>query len=170
MKWGNMFEGLLKGSMAMSVGCTKSGKTKYLSDLHSRMVLKKQVCGYFQAKKGEKGFYVSEPSQIFERGKNLPILLIDNIHLMSPEVTEILTILKMSKQLYVTSEEITPYGLAYPHVGKLLCHADQVTKLSAVCTKCGADARYTYVKAKKDNEKQIKVEPRCFTHWQKRTL
>ena len=163
-----MFDGLLVGSMEMSVGCTKSGKTKSLDDLHARLVLKKQVCGYFQAKKGEKGFYVSEPSQIFERGKNLPILLIDNIHLMSQEITEILTILKMSKQLYVTSEEITPYGLAYPHVGRLLCHADRVTKLSAVCTKCGADARYSYVKTKKED--LIKVEPRCFMHWQKRTL
>lgn len=162
-----MIEGLAKGSMHVYVGCTKSGKSSHLVDLLTRFRLKRQICGYFQAKKGEKGMYVEEPSQIFEKSRDLPILLIDNVHLLDQSVAEILPILRTHKHIYVAGEELTPYGLAYPHMGKLLCHADDITKLSAVCTKCGADARYTFLRKL---DKQTIAEPRCYHHWQKRSL
>lgn len=165
-----MIEGLLRGSIHMYVGCTKSGKTKHLSDLYARMRLKRQICGFFQAKKGEFGLFVDDPSQIFEKGREFPIVFIDNVHLLDSSVTEILPLLRMSKRIHVSGEELTPYGLAYPHIGSLMCHADEITKLSAVCTKCGADARYTFLKTIDRTKNITKTEPRCYHHWQKRAV
>lgn len=165
-----MINDLLRGSMHLYVGCAKSGKTTELERIYSRMTLKRQLCGFFQAKKGQKGIYVEEASQIFEKARDLPMLFIDNVHLLDNTVSEVLPILQSTKKLYLTGEELTPYGLSYPHIGKLLCHADDVTKLTAVCTKCGADARYTFLKTIDRTKNITKTEPRCYHHWQKRSL
>lgn len=121
---------------------------------------------FLQARLNDRGVYVSEASQIFDKAKDCPVVFIDNAHLLGVDTVEVLTLLKMNKKVYVSGEALNPYGMAYPQIGGLLCHADEIIKREAVCTKCPSDARYTYYMKK---EKTVICEPRCFSHW-KRSL
>lgn len=62
-------------------------------------------------------------------------------------------------------------GNSFGPMPELLCLADHVDKIQAICTVCGAPASKTYRKPEEDCDEQILVgegdayEARCRTHW-----
>ncbi len=62
-------------------------------------------------------------------------------------------------------------GNSFGPMPELLCMADQVDKIHAICTVCGNSASKTYRKPEEDCDEQILVgegeayEARCRTHW-----
>jgi len=62
-------------------------------------------------------------------------------------------------------------GNSFGPMPELLCMADQVDKIHAICTVCGSSASKTYRKPEEECDEQILVgegdayEARCRTHW-----
>jgi len=72
--------------------------------------------------------------------------------------------------IVVSTLDISATGKVFGEVEKMLPWATTIEKCTAVCTICGADARYTHKKAVNDDEIFVggtaSYEPRCFIHHQ----
>ena len=70
--------------------------------------------------------------------------------------------------IVVSSLDLSFNGKSFKEIEKILSWATDVQKCTAVCTVCGADARYTYRKSDDNDDiiiggKEL-YEPRCFDH------
>lgn len=160
----------LNGFLQMYVGCVMSGKTTKLVATANRLRLQKRPFLWLNAKKEKNGLYIEEAEKIFDLSKDNNIVLIDNAHLFTPTSVEIISMLKQHKIIHLAGRDTNSFGLAYPTIGALMCHADKVDKLTAVCKVCGSDAKYTTVTQRKTKLTPEKCEPRCFTHWNRRKI
>lgn len=91
----------------------------------------------------------TEQSILTGRVINSDVILIDEIQFFKTQVvTDINTLIKMGKIVYVSGLDIDSNGEPWSTTTYLLAIADEVQKFRAVCTGCGADA---YISAKKED-------------------
>ena len=166
-------------------GCMYSGKTEELIRRVRRALFAKQQVRVFKPFQdtryskndivthyGEKieGYSVENAAQIYDLAKDTPVIGIDEAQFFSQEVLEVVELLSKTKRVIVCGLDQDFAGRPFGHMGDLLCMAESITKLTAVCTVCGEDA--TRSQRTSQDKNQIKVgsygdyEARCSTHWE----
>lgn len=104
-------------------------------------------------------------------GKLTDVIFIDEVQFFDDNVVQIIYDLKcQGVRVVVCGLDMDWMGNPFPVVTTLMGLADKIEKLTAVCTICGEDATYSYLKNKSGDQIQIgasdKYEARCFKHWQ----
>jgi thymidine kinase len=89
---------------------------------------------------------------------------------MIPGISDVLTWLhRNGMNIIVSTLDMSSNGKSFREVEKMMAYATHVEKCTAVCTVCGADARYTYKKQVGGDEIEVGgkelYEPRCFLHF-----
>ena len=136
-------------------GCMYSGKTEELIRRVRRALFAKQQVRVFKPFQdtryskndivthyGEKieGYSVENAAQIYDLAKDTPVIGIDEAQFFSQEVLEVVELLSKTKRVIVCGLDQDFAGRPFGHMGDLLCMAESITKLTAVCTVCGEDA------------------------------
>lgn len=84
------------------------------------------------------------------------VVLIDEIQFFSSITKDsIHHLVKLGKKVYVSGLDLTADEEGFSLVGELMLLADEVRKISAVCSMCGNDAARSY---KKNGDKSAKIE------------
>ncbi len=99
----------------------------------------------------DENFLVSKaidgPSDIMGLVKDQDVIAIDEVQFFDPEISEIiLELTKMGKRVLAAGLDKDYTGKAFEPVPNLMAEADYVTKLHAICVKCGAPAAFSYRK------------------------
>ena len=174
----------MAGSIEVICGCMYSGKTEELIRRVRRAVLAKQKVKVFKPVQdsryhksdvvthyGEKiaGAAVENAAQIFDMSCDVSVVGIDEAQFFSQEIIEVVSILAKTKRVIISGLDQDFEGKPFGHMGALLCMADEVSKLAAVCTVCGANAtksqRITDEKSLVQVGSYGKYEARCNEHW-----
>lgn len=87
-------------------------------------------------------------------------VFIDEIENLKGEYAEALYELSRSRDVFLTATSTDSDGVAYSDVGKLLCYADSITHLKAVCDICNtfSATKYMIIEA---GSKYLKLCPVC---------
>jgi len=76
--------------------------------------------------------------------KDVDVVGIDEIHFFPPEIVDIIfTLIDEGKRVIISGLELDFRGEPFSVMPELLCFADRVVKLRAVCSVCGADAHHS---------------------------
>jgi len=184
----------MKGSIEVVCGPMFSGKTEELIRRVNRTVYAKQDTMIF---KPEIDNRYSDTHVQSHDGNNFPATIVPNSdHIgvaienyraanegVSPDVIAIEEVQffddAVVQQIYdlkcdgvrviVAGLDMDWMGVPFPIVNTLMGLADKIDKQSAICTECGDDATYSYLKNKSGEQIQVsatdKYEARCFNHW-----
>ena len=109
---------------------------------------------------------VGHSESILLYGSNTKVIGIDEAQFFDMELVQVCLKLAFSGvKVIVAGLDMDYLGLPFGPMPQLMAIAEHVTKLTAVCTQCGADATHTYRKI--DNNTKIMLgekeayEPRC---------
>ena len=100
---------------------------------------------------------------------NLDVIGFDEAQFFGEGIVELVNRLSTEKDIYVAGLDLDSAGKPFCSMPHLLAIADKVTKVSAVCMKCGADA--TRSQRLVENKEQVMVgangtyEARCRKCW-----
>ena len=117
-----------------------------------------------------KSIAVNKSNEILYWTKNVDVVGIDEAQFFDSDVVEVVEFLTRNNvDVYVAGLDLDSAGKPFGSMPYLLALADKVTKVSAVCMKCGADA--TRSQRLVDTKDQILVgakgsyEARCRNCW-----
>ena len=116
-----------------------------------------------------KGSAVENVAQIFDFSEGYDLIAIDEAQFFPDSILEAAILLSKTKRILISGLDLDSKGRPFGSMGDLMCYADKVTKLYAVCTVCGEDATKTQRITKEKD--QIKIgsfgdyEARCNRHW-----
>ena len=100
---------------------------------------------------------------------NHRIIAIDEAQFFDEELVDICKKYDMNHHFILAGLDMDANGNPFPIMEKLLPMADHVKKLSAVCMKCGKDAKMSYKKNKNTSVVDVggseKYEARCINCW-----
>lgn len=164
----NLLEGFHPGTLEVITGPMKSGKTravvfrldKLQYNVHvPYIVFKPRIDDRFEPGKivsraGDKWDSVlidaEYPNQIYDElstaQKEVKFIAIDEAQFFDFSLTDVVReLIKQDKNVLVSGLDTDFRGEPFGPMAKLLCMADNVSKLIAMCsyTNCGADARWT---------------------------
>ena len=90
--------------------------------------------------------------------KNLQVVAIDEAQFFDDELPEVCTYLANHGYIVIAAGlDMDSFNRPFPSMMKLLIYAEQVTKLKAVCTNCGAQASFTDTTKTRDRSVQVMV-------------
>ncbi|WP_395473170.1 thymidine kinase [Spiroplasma endosymbiont of Nomada rufipes] len=186
-----MYSRYNEGWIEVITGCMFAGKTEEFMRRINRLqyakrkvlVFKPKVDIRYDAKKvvSHKGvsitaIVIDDPMQILKHvDKEIEAVAIDEVQFFKPSIIEVIkTLANQNKQVIVAGLDQDFRGEPFPVTKELLALAEFVTKLDAVCVKCGKAATRTQriingQEARYDDEiiligAQEKYEARCRSH------
>lgn len=111
----------------------------------------------------------SEIAEIIQGHPSIFIYGIDEFQFLDMELVELLTLTDSTHQIIMAGLDMDYKGQPFPLMKEILPVADSVTKLSAVCMRCGKDAKMSYKFADDGNVVDVggdeKYEARCMECW-----
>ncbi|WP_339047776.1 thymidine kinase [Spiroplasma endosymbiont of Colias croceus] len=186
-----MYSRYNEGWIEVITGCMFAGKTEEFMRRINRLqyakrkvlVFKPKVDIRYDAKKvvSHKGvsitaIVINDPMQILKHiDKEIEAVAIDEVQFFKPSIIEVIkTLANQNKQVIVAGLDQDFRGEPFPVTKELLALAEFVTKLDAVCVKCGKAATRTQRiingrEARYDDEiiligAQEQYEARCRSH------
>jgi len=116
-----------------------------------------------------KAIKVSDPSEIYNIGKEYEVIGIDEAQFFDTEIADVVNRLAdEGKRIVIAGLDKNFLGKPFGPMPLLLAIADEVIKLTAVCPVCGEPATFTIRKSKEEQEILIggydHYEPRCRVH------
>jgi len=186
-----MYSRYNEGWIEVITGCMFAGKTEEFMRRINRLqyakrkvlVFKPKVDIRYDAKKvvSHKGvsitaIVIDDPMQILKHvDKEIEAVAIDEVQFFKPSIIEVIkTLANQNKQVIVAGLDQDFRGEPFPVIKELLALAEFVTKLDAVCVKCGKAATRTQRiingrEARYDDEiiligAQEQYEARCRSH------
>ncbi len=88
---------------------------------------------------------ITNPEEILDQVKNVDVVGIDEAQFFSEHIIETCeTLAKMGKRVIVAGLDMDYLGKPFGPMPNLLAIANYVTKLHAVCIKCGGTASYSF--------------------------
>ncbi|MBP1525394.1 MAG: thymidine kinase [Spiroplasma sp. WSS] len=186
-----MYSRYNEGWIEVITGCMFAGKTEEFMRRINRLqyakrkvlVFKPKVDIRYDAKKvvSHKGvsitaIVIDDPMQILKHiDKEIEAVAIDEVQFFKPSIIEVIkTLANQNKQVIVAGLDQDFRGEPFPVTKELLALAEFVTKLDAVCVKCGKAATRTQRiingrEARYDDEiiligAQEQYEARCRSH------
>ncbi|WP_342254027.1 thymidine kinase [Spiroplasma endosymbiont of Zeiraphera isertana] len=187
-----MYSRYNEGWIEVITGCMFAGKTEEFMRRINRLqyakrkvlVFKPKVDIRYDAKKvvSHKGvsitaIVIDDPMQILKHiDKEIEAVAIDEVQFFKPSIIEVIkTLANQNKQVIVAGLDQDFRGEPFPVTKELLALAEFVTKLDAVCVKCGKAATKTQRiingrEARYDDEiiligAQEQYEARCRSHY-----
>jgi len=109
---------------------------------------------------------VETPDEILSKSQKSEVIAIDEAQFFDDDIVEICKILAKQKKRVIIAGLDTDYrGEPFGPMPELMCEADYVDKLRAICVKCGNPATYTQ-RTSKDSQRVVigetdKYEARC---------
>lgn len=165
----------------MISGCMFSGKTEELIRRLRRVQISGQKAEIFKPAMDTRYDHSDIVSHDATRIRSTPVdnhfnilLLASDVHVVGIDEAQFFDpgIVEVAEQLALKGMRVIVAGLDKDYMGRpfgpmpaLLARAEYVTKLHAICSKCGNNASYSYRKPKIDDqvllgEKDV-YEPRC---------
>ena len=87
---------------------------------------------------------VNTPQEILDLAKNVSVVAIDEAQFFNDSILDVCKILASQGKRVVVAGLDTDYrGLPFGPMPQLMCEADYLDKLRAICVKCGNPASYT---------------------------
>ena len=87
---------------------------------------------------------VNTPQEILDLAKNVSVVAIDEAQFFNDSILDVCKILASRGKRVVVAGLDTDYrGLPFGPMPQLMCEADYLDKLRAICVKCGNPASYT---------------------------
>ena len=170
-----------RGWIEVITGCMFSGKTEELIRRLNRAIIARQKVEIFKPKidnryheynivthdlKEIRSTPVEFSSDILMLAENCHVVGIDEAQFFDEDIAQVSnTLAKKGKRVIVAGLDMDYLGSPFQNMANLLTTAEFITKMQAICLKCGNPANYTYRKVKSDKrflvgEKDI-YEPRC---------
>ncbi len=144
------------GNIELITGGMFSGKTEELIRRLRRAKLAKKTVGAFKhasddrydltglrSHNGErlKAFPCRTVASLEKAGRGFEVIGIDEVQFFDEEIVPlIITLANTGCRVIVAGLDLDSAGTPFENTLQLLAQAEQVTKLAAVCTQCGADA------------------------------
>ena len=169
------------GSIEVITGCMFSGKTEELLRRLRRTIIAHQKVGIFKSAFDKRyseenvvshdanaieSVPVNEPSDILKLADNFDVIGIDEAQFFDQSLTEVCTTLAdKGKRVIVAGLDLDFRGIPFGPMPALIACAEYVTKVHAICIKCGHLAHYSFRMEK--NESQMVLgseetyEPLC---------
>jgi thymidine kinase len=98
---------------------------------------------------------VETPDEILTQSQKAEVVAIDEAQFFDDDIVEICKILAKQKKRVIVAGLDTDYrGKPFGPMPNLICEADYVDKLRAICVKCGNPATYTQ-RTSKDSERVV---------------
>ena len=109
---------------------------------------------------------VEHSSRILQLASDVDVTGIDEAQFLDDQLPDVCDQLALrGVRVIVAGLDMDYSGLPFGPIPALLAKADFITKLHAICVKCGSLAHYSYRKPKKDNQillgEKESYEPRC---------
>lgn len=150
------------GDINVFTGPMKCGKTQKILDEAQRQQIAGKEIRVFKPKLDDrfsnsevisrKGYRLNaiEISQIEEiENYDADVYVIDEFQFLKGDLAELNKLAKRGKKFYISGLNLTSERKPFGNMGELLCMADNVQMLTAVCENCHSDnAIYTYFKGK----------------------
>lgn len=96
------------------------------------------------------------------------VVAVDEAFMINGIAEVLIYLYKLGFTVVVSSLDLSAAGKPFLEIEKMMPWATQVYKLTAVCTVCGADARFSYKKGSSDDEIEVGsndlYEARCHSH------
>ncbi len=94
------------------------------------------------------------------------VIGIDEGQFFKDLVEGVIALMKLKKEIYVCGLNGDSNAKKFGDMLDLICYANQVEYLTAVCTICGEDAPFSYCVSTKQQQTDIQAlyEARCFQH------
>ncbi len=85
--------------------------------------------------------------------KNIDVIAIDEAQFFDKDIVSFSRIMSQNfnRKVMLAGLDMDYNGNPFGFMGELCCIADTVTKLHAVCVRCGKDAKYSYRKSRDKN-------------------
>ena len=109
---------------------------------------------------------VNTPQEILEMAVNVSVVAIDEAQFFNDSILEVCkTLASQGKRVVVAGLDTDYRGVPFGPMPQLMCEADYLDKLRAICVKCGNPASYTQ-RTSLDSEQVVigeldKYEARC---------
>ena len=149
-----------KGTLEVICGSMFSGKSEELirrlhrSEIAQRNVLAfkhslddRMLIEYIVSHNGKKlkAFATEHPSTILElTGPQVDVVGIDEVQFFDTSIIQtIIQLITMGKHVIVAGLDLDFRGIPFGAIPTLMAIANTVTKLTAICVQCGADAHFT---------------------------
>lgn len=114
--------------------------------------------------------YTSEISLYIDRNPTFTTIAIDEIQFLNMDIMHLCNELDSRYHIIVAGLDMDHKGNPFKVMQGFLPIADRIKKLSAVCVKCGADAKMSYKLSKNKNIVDVggseKYEARCRKCWE----
>lgn len=181
-----MYHQFQNGCIEIICGCKFSGKTEELIKRINVLRFSKSKVKVFKHTRNQshesevissnglkkKSFSVNNAMEIAEIVKgDIDVVAIDDGEMFDDSLITLTQYLaSRGVRVIISCLDQDLFGNSFSHVGQLLSKAEFITKLTAVCVKCGSPATRTQVLidgkivSSQDNldlNKKIKYEPRC---------
>ena len=113
---------------------------------------------------------VPNASDILKYVKDEEVVGIDEVQFFDNYIIDVVEILQKRKvDVYIAGLDLDSMGRPFGSIPHLLSVAEKVTKISAVCMECGADATRSQRLVKTDEQVLVgatdSYEARCFNCW-----
>lgn len=114
--------------------------------------------------------YPSEITLHLNQNPDVTTIAIDEVQFLNGDIVDICSKLDVNYHIMVAGLDMDHRGNPFKIMQGLLTIADSVSKLSAVCVKCGADAKMSYKLSKNEDIVDVggseKYEARCRKCWE----
>ena len=158
-----------KGVIEVICGPMFSGKTEELLRRLKRSIIAKNKVAVFKPKidnrysdefvvshnnNSIKSITIDNSNEILELSKDINIIGIDEIQFFNVDIIEIcIKLANKGKRIIVSGLDKDFQGIPFGIMPNLMCEAELVTKLTAICNQCGDYAAFT--KRISDNKDQV---------------
>lgn len=170
-----------KGRMEVICGSMFSGKTEELIRRMKRAVIANQKVIMFKPAIDTRyhessivshdnnvidSIPVLHPAEIFDHLKSEQVVGIDEAQFFDPALSEVvLKLTRLNRRVIIAGLDMDSNGQPFGPMPELMALAEYVTKVHAICMKCGDIASFTFKRIK--NDKQVEIgakelyEARC---------
>ena len=132
------------GDINVFTGPMKCGKTQKILDEAQRQQIAGKSIMVFKPKLDDR---FSNEEVVSRKGYNADVYVIDEFQFLKGNVEELNSLAKKGKKFFISGLNLTSERKPFGKMGDLLCMADNVQMLTAVCENCHSDnAIYTYFK------------------------
>ena len=158
-----------RGIIEVICGPMFSGKTEELLRRLKRAIIAKNKVAVFKPKIDNrysdefvvshnkntiKSITIDNPNEVITLSKNINIIGIDEIQFFDKNIIKVcIDLANQGKRIILSGLDKDFKGIPFGVMPNLMCEAEQVTKLTAICNQCGEYAAFT--KRISDNKDQV---------------